>query len=120
MKTIIAFLMLSNLCISNCLSQQTFKYVEVWVNDEPSQKLETDAKLTYHIHNGEMYYLLETDGDFWEFKVQRAEYHPQGNKLYVDSYGSYLMVFKNSLGLYLKTENNTYKYFFYNDKTKRV
>tara|TARA_R110001592_G_scaffold306420_2_gene579375 strand:+ start:2408 stop:2761 length:354 start_codon:yes stop_codon:yes gene_type:complete len=117
MKTIIAFLILVNVCISH--AQENYKYMQIFENGQ-SETFEMSSKLSHYIENGYYHYIIEINGDFFDYKIIHVEYSPQGTKLHIDSKGSYMMCFKNSVGLVLVTETKTWKYFFFNDKTKRV
>jgi hypothetical protein len=117
MKTIIAFLMVTNLCLLQ--AQEKFEYVQIFENGK-SETFETKTKLSHYIDDGHYFYIIEMDGNFYEYKIHHVEYSPQGTKLHIDSFGSYMMVFKNSLGLHLVTKTRTLKFFFYNETTKRV
>ena len=117
MKKIIAFLILTNICLSH--AQQNFQYLQTFENGK-YEVLNKTSKLSHYIENDEYFYIIEIDGNFYQYKIHHVEYSPQGTKLHIDSYGSYMMIFKNSLGLVLVTETKTLKYFFFNDKTKKI
>ena len=96
-----------------------FKYIQGF-GDCKSEVKSVNANLSHYILDGYYHYIIEINGDFFDYKIIHVEYAPEGTKLHIDSKGSYMMCFKNSIGLVLITETKTCKYFFFNDKTKRV